>query len=76
MSINKGSCPITEVPEAFGICKSGSFERTVFEEEEFSFVVPEEDLPEEQAVRGNKCIIIHKNDKKEKEGVDGLKKNC
>ena len=24
----------------------------------------------------NKCIIIHKNDKKEKEGVDGLKKNC
>lgn len=23
-----------------------------------------------------KCIIIHKNNKKEKEGVDGLKKNC
>lgn len=62
MSINKGSCPITEVPEAFGICKSGSFERTVFEEEEFSFVVPEEDLPEEQAVRGNKT---HKRLKKE-----------
>ena len=62
MSINKGSCPITEVPEAFGICKSGSFGRTVFAEEEFSFVVPEEDLPEEQAVRGNKT---HKRLKKE-----------
>lgn len=24
----------------------------------------------------HKCIIIHKNNKKEKEGVDGLKKNC
>ena len=35
--------------------------RTVFAEEEFSFVVPEEDLPEEQAVRGNKT---HKRLKK------------
>lgn len=24
----------------------------------------------------NKCIIIHKNDKKEKEGVDGLKRTA
>lgn len=23
-----------------------------------------------------KCINMHKDDKKEKEGVDGLKKNC
>lgn len=23
-----------------------------------------------------KCINMHKGDKKEKEGVDGLKKNC
>lgn len=25
---------------------------------------------------GRKRIIMHKNNKKEKEGVDGLKKNC
>ncbi len=24
----------------------------------------------------HKCIKMHKGDKKEKEGVDGLKKNC
>lgn len=24
----------------------------------------------------HKCIVMHKNNKKEKEGVDGLKKNC